>query len=308
MTKMAAPDGTAAAPAPAPGTIAGRLFVVGCARSGTTLLQSFLAAHPWVLSFPETQVFGRLFYNEGSAPPRSAPGSHRPESSYRTKTQHRRTQLAYRYAVGFLDMIGRRDLEVLLPMRSRSLAEFAAGFVAVLDRLALDRSKSFWLEKTPENVHYVAEMLELMPDAKFINILRDGRQNVAALYDMARKYPDRWWVRYRDLDESIEHWNVGARSTRKLLGRPEVMLVRQEALRADPERVLREVCRFAGLPFATEMIERRVEAARAIVTEREGWKADVLGEVRLAIEDRFSEVFDAEQRAYVEARLERVDF
>ncbi|MGC1525664.1 MAG: sulfotransferase, partial [Phormidesmis sp.] len=34
-----------------------RLFLVGCARSGTTLLQSLLASHPGVASFPESNFF-----------------------------------------------------------------------------------------------------------------------------------------------------------------------------------------------------------------------------------------------------------
>ena len=40
-----------------------RIFLVGCPRSGTTLLQSLLAANSKVLSFPETHFFGHLFYS-----------------------------------------------------------------------------------------------------------------------------------------------------------------------------------------------------------------------------------------------------
>jgi len=305
MTTLPALDGTRTPSDPA--SIAARLFIVGCARSGTTLLQSYIAAHPSVLSFPETAVFGRLFYNE-TARPGSSTYSIRLSDAERHRTLHRRTQLAYRYAVALLAMLDRRDLEVTLPIRSRSLSEFAAGFVAALDRLTLEQGKSAWVEKTPENIRYVAEILDVVPGAKFINILRDGGQNVAAMYDMACKYPDRWWVRYRDLDEAIEHWNACARSTRGMLGRSEVLLVRHEALRSDPQSVLREVCRFAGLQFTRDMIDRRAEHARAIVTAREPWKAEVLERVRSAIEDRFAQVFNAEQRAYVESRLERIDF
>jgi hypothetical protein len=305
MTTLAAPHSTSDRDT-ASATALGRLFIIGCARSGTTLLQSFLAAHPAVLSFPETAVFGRLFYNE-VARPGSSTYSIFLDNDQRHKTLHRRTQLAYRRAVALLGMFGRRDLEMLLPIRSRSVAEFAAGFVQALDRLALDSGKSLWLEKTPENIRYVPEILNVVPGARFINILRDGRQNVAAMHDMSRKYADRWWIRYRDIDEAIEQWNQCARLTRRLLEVPEVLLIRHERLRADPEPVLREVCRFAGLEFAPRMIERRVEGAQAVVTEREPWKADVFNQVR-AIDDRFNDVFDAAQRAYVEARLERIDF
>ena len=305
MTTLATPDG-AATPDSAVAATAGPLFIVGCARSGTTLLQSFLAAHPAILSFPESAVFGRLFYNE-TARPGSSTYSIFLDNDQRHKTLHRRTQLAYRHAAALLAMFGRRDLELLLPMRSRSVAEFAAGFVQVLDRLTRDHGKSTWLEKTPENIRYVPEILGVVPGARFINILRDGRQNVAAMFDMSQKYSDRWWARYRDVDEAIEQWNQCARLTRRLLDVPEVLLIRHEQLRADPESVLREVCRFTGLVFSADMIERRTEGARGVVNEREPWKADVFNQVR-AVDDRFTQVFDATQRAYVESRLERLDF
>ena len=225
----------------------------------------------------------------------------------RLGTIHRRTQLGYRHAVALLDTVGRRDLEYILPMRSKSIGQFVDGFIALLDRLTLDEGKSWWVEKTPENVRFVPEMLELVPGAKFVNTLRDGRQNVAALYDMARKYPDRWWVKFRDLDLAINMWNRSARYARLLLGMPGVLLIRHERLLSDTEAVMQEVCRFAGLPFTRQIFDRRVESARALITAREPWKAEVLTPIR-GIEDKFERLFDPEQQAYIEARLEAIDF
>lgn len=273
--------------------IAGRLFVVGCARSGTTLLQSLLAAHPAVLSFPETVIFSHLLSEV-------VPGE------TRKITLHRRTQLSYRRVTALLEVLGRRDLEQMLPIRSQSIGQFVDGFVGVLDRLTLDQGKSWWVEKTPANICFVPEILALVPGAKFIIILRDGRQNVAALYDNARKYPR--WAHYRDLDLAIGLWNTCARHTRRLLDMPEVLLIRHERLLPDTEAVVQEVCRFAGLPFDRHMIDGRAEAARAVIMANEPWKADVLKPIRSAIEDKFDRLFDAEQKTYIEARLEPIDF
>ncbi len=281
-------------PATTTRAIAGRLFVAGCPRSGTTLLQSLLAAHPAVLSFRETAVFGRLLSAN------IMPGE------VRLSTIHRRTQLGYRHAAELLDAMGRRDLEYLLPMRSKSIGQFVDGFVGVLDRLTLDEGRSWWVEKTPENVNFAPEILELVPGARFIATLRDGRQNVAALCDMAHKYPDRWWVEFRDLDRAVEMWNKSARHVRRLLAVPEVLLVRYERLVSDTEAVMREVCRFAGLPFTLQMLDRRVESARALITTREPWKAEVLAPIRSVIEDKFDRLFDIKQQAYIEARLESI--
>ena len=268
--------------------------MIGCARSGTTLLQSFLAAHPAVLSFPETAVFGRLL--SASVMPGEA----------RLRTIHRRTQLGYRHVTALLDTLGRRDLEQILPIRSKSIGEFVKGFVGVLDRLTLDQGKSWWVEKTPENLDYVREILELVPGAKLVNILRDGRQNVASLHEMARSYPDRFWAKYRSLDTAIERWNVCVQRTRGLLNIPEVLLVRHERLVSDTEAVAQEICNFSGLAFSRDMIERRAQVAGSMIRGDEPWKADVLKPIRSA--DKFDLLFDAEQKAYIESRLERIDF
>ncbi len=273
--------------------MAGRLFVVGCARSGTTLLQSLLAAHPAVLSFPETAVFSHLLSPV-------VPGQ------TRQITVHRRTQLCYRQATALLNGVARRDLEQLLPIRSQSIRQFVDGFVAMLDRLTLDKGKSWWVEKTPGNICFVPEILALVPGAKFIAIVRDGRQNVAALYDMGRKYPD--WAAYRNLDLAIEAWNSSARYAHLLRNMPEVRIIRLEGLLSDTEAVVKEVCQFLGLPFTRDMIDCRAQAAGAVITAREPWKADVLTPLRSAGEDKFERLFDGGQKAYIEARLEKIDF
>lgn len=273
--------------------MAGRLFVVGCARSGTTLLQSLLAAHPAVLSFPETAVFSHLLSPV-------VPGQ------TRQITVHRRTQLCYRQATALLNSLARRDLEQLLPIRSQSIRHFVDGFVAMLDRLTLDKGKSWWVEKTPGNICFVPEILALVPGAKFIAIVRDGRQNVAALYDMGRKYPD--WAAYRNLDLAIEAWNSSARYAHLLRSMPEARIIRLERLLSETEAAVKEVCQFLGLPFTRDMIDCRAEAAGAVITAREPWKADVLTPLRSAGEDKFERLFDGGQKAYIEARLEKIDF
>ena len=273
-------------------TIASRLFVVGCPRSGTTLLQSFLAAHPAVQSFPETAVFARLLATGSKDRPAVDPAS---------------IQAARVRALGLLDTVGRRDLDGLIPEHMLSAAEFARAFVAVLDRVTLDAGKNAWLEKTPRHLALVSEIRRLVPDARFVYILRDGPQNVASLYEAARRHPNVWWQEGADdLEEAVKRWNRSMRYASALRDDPDVHVVRYERLISETEPELRTICAFAGLPFEPEMIDRRAEAARGIVTAAEPWKAGVLEDV-WEVDDKFARVFDAEQRAYVTAHLEAVD-
>ena len=50
-----------------------RVFLVGCPRSGTTLLQSMLHAHPSIYSLPETKFFHVLIGFDMRATLREAP-------------------------------------------------------------------------------------------------------------------------------------------------------------------------------------------------------------------------------------------
>ena len=272
-----------------------RLFVVGCPRSGTTLLQSFLAAHPDVQSFPETAVFARLLIA--------------PQRADRASGEESRVAAARQRAGAFLDSVARPDLAAPLARpEAGSIAGFAQAFVSVLDRLTLERDRIAWAEKTPRHLLVVPEIRRLVPESRFIVIVRDGRQNVASLYEAARNHPNVWWPQGRsDVDEAITRWNTFLRHAHAIRDASDVRIVRYERLVEETERTLEEMCAFAELPYSPEMMERRVEAARDVVTAIEPWKAGVLGPLRTH-DDKFVRVFSAEQKAYIEAHLDPIGF
>lgn len=105
------------------------------------------------------------------------------------------------------------------------------------------------------------------------------------------------------MDAPIALWNGCVRRTRRLLNVPGVLLVRHERLISDTEAVAREICGFAGLAFS-----RRAQLAQSMIRSDEPWKADVFKPIRSVAEDKFDRLFDAEQKAYIEARLEQIDF
>jgi hypothetical protein len=54
-------------------------------------------------------------------------------------------------------------------------------------------------------------------------------------------------------------------------------------------------------------MSRRAEAAAVVVSGAQSWKAEGLKPIR-PTEDKFDELFDPAHRAYVDSRLERIDF
>ena len=263
---------------------------MGCPRSGTTLLQSYLAAHPDIVSFPESHFFARLAPYErwrrviGLASPGSV---------------HRFRQVLHR--------IGETDADVRVPHRAFLLGQYVRAFVRVLDASARTRGASHWLEKTPRHLHSLDLIRRYVRRAAVIHIVRGGRDVVASLYDVTHRYPE-VWSGARSIDQCVDRWNEDMTITRRYVERPGHFLVRYEELVRDPEAVLRAACTFVRVPFRPEMLEHQQRAAAAIIRDHEPWKDQVAGGLTRTPSAKFDTIFDKAQQAYVIGRLDEHEF
>ena len=109
-----------------------RIFIVGCPRSGTTLLQSLLAAHPLICSFPETHFFPNTV-----------------GSSWR-KYLKLASPVAHQKLYAFLDKIGQKDMQNFVPVHGLLLKNYVTAFVKILDELTsvyYTRKLKTWIKK-----------------------------------------------------------------------------------------------------------------------------------------------------------------
>ena len=264
-----------------------RVFLVGCLRSGTTLLQSLLAAHEQIASFPESHFFERF-----------------PRWGWRLRLgivsrQHRERAQLFR----FLADAGHSELEGLVPRHAIFSAQYVAAFVRILDTLTLSRSRSIWVEKTPGHLRAIDVIQRHIRDARFIHILRNGPDVVASLYEVKKAYPELWGGP-ADLDGCILRWNRDVGLTRQYVGLPHHTVVRYERLVDHPAAVLDDACRFIGVGYRPDMLAGLGSGAQAVVLGTEPWKRGVLtGQVSGASVGKFERVFDEEQRRYILDRL-----
>jgi LPS sulfotransferase NodH len=164
-----------------------RVFLVGCPRSGTTLLQSLLAANSCILSFPESHFYEDLF---SGWPLLSALG---------ISSRHARP----RWNV-FLEKIGHPEMNSILPKHAIFDRQLSGAFVEVLDTLTMKQGKPVWLEKTPGHLRCVDQIEKLVRNARFVHILRSGEDNIASLVAVGNKYPEPWGRWYGTLDRCIQ--------------------------------------------------------------------------------------------------------
>lgn len=137
-------------------------FLVGCPRSGTTWLQMLLAQHPAIATTQETHLF-----NSYISPLQDAWKAH-------ASTPRR---------IGLQAALTPEEFDGLC-------SDFARH---VLSRIA-ERSNgsSVVLEKTPGHVRDVPLIVKLLPEARFIHLIRDPRAVVASLCAAGRSWGHAW--------------------------------------------------------------------------------------------------------------------
>lgn len=286
------------------GVIARRVFLVGCPRSGTTLLQSLLHAHQRIVSLPETHFLPRLLGCEEHR--RSAADQARGAGA--RLARWRRRVLA---DAGLVDPARARDawrglhamgLQASMPRAGTwRLAAHADAFVGAMDAHALGMHKAVWLEKTPDHLFYLQRILALVPQARVIHLQRDGRQVVASLHKAAREYPA--WRPYLDVSRCVDRWATAVRESRRWLGQDGHLHVSYEDLVDRPDETLDRIVLFLGTEPDPGLWSRYRRMAGGLIRADEPWKRMNLQPI--VRRDRFAEVFDSAQRRWVEAALER---
>ncbi len=268
-------------------------------------MQSLLAAHPRIVSFPESSFFARTIGNSNS---RMFGRSLRGVNGMRRRLRESlgiASSGSRRSVRQFLQEIGREDLICKLPQSRRRIKPQTQAFLAILDQLAADAGAQVWVEKSPEHLHYIQEIERFAPDARFLHLVRSGPDVVASLYDVAKRYPDMHWGRfYTDIDQCIERWGVCVRTTRECLARPNHLLVRYESLVAETEQTVRDICSFLGVEFVEDMIANREDAVSSLVTKKESWKSGVRGQIVDANASKFQKLFNESEQRHIVERIE----
>ena len=280
-----------------------RIFIVGCGRSGTTLLQGILSAHPGITSFPETMVFTQSMYGFRWAQYGPVFGLHHLPVVWAGK---------FLMALGFASPMVRKRLprffEIIgkpeemkrferLPLRLRSVLR---AFIEYLDDNA---GEVGWIEKTPNNVFCLDLIEKYVPDPKIIHIVRDGKATVASIADAAERY-NNWGQKFPQERMKRLQWITALRNrsvarTYKYIDRPNHLLVRYEDLTNSPENEIRRITDFLGVEYSDAMKEFD---ASSYIADHEEWKKN-MGHSIEKKESKFTTLFSDEEQRFVEKRL-----
>jgi hypothetical protein len=243
-----------------------RIFVVGVPRSGTTLVQSLLAAHSALTSFTESHFFDRHF----SRPPLLPTPVLTRDPSPRLRAFLAENDEPPPAAGTGLDREGRPlpEARVLLPLRTRAVAR---RLLRILDELTVRRGVGGWIEKTPRHLRYVPFLERIsVPEAPtyFVHVIRDGLEVVASLREASKS-----WERPYDLDACAGRWNADLAFSLGRVGAPRDHFVFYEDLTSQPLETLRGLLEKLGLDWEPEVVEHHSSGSGRLVTGDETWKA-----------------------------------
>ncbi len=218
------------------------IFVVGCARSGTTLLQSMIHAHPRLAMPPENRFVIPVYKK------RMALGDLRKRDGAELVADE-----VGKYGTRLKDL-GLTRARVRARMYE-SPPTVGSQVGSVLELYADRHTKRRWGDKRPNYIQFLPELMALFPDAQLVHIIRDGRDCAASLITMP------WWE--HGYARAVCKWRdaIEAGNTAKSLGSDSYYEIRYEDLVAKPAKALGELCDYLDEDFNPAMLETQRIAA-----------------------------------------------
>jgi Sulfotransferase family len=214
-------------------------FVIGMTRSGTTLLRLMLDSHPDLTIPPETHFIPDVIkaFNEG---PASA------TEIVEVMTDNRRWA-----DFGIPVRKLRRELD-----RLRPLTDPAVPIRTFFRLYAKRQRKSRWGDKTPGYATKMRRIKRTLPEARFIHMIRDGRDVAVSLRGReaglgTEQVARRWRHRINNTRRAAEHV-------------PDYLEIHYEDLVDEPEATLRRICEHIELDYSPKMLDYHHRAEKRL--------------------------------------------
>lgn len=209
------------------------LFIVGRGRSGTTLLRAMFDSHPDMAIPPESHFIVPLGQH----------GRYQRPTGFDSELflSHLRPTGVRRWGLP-------EDL-IRSALGSSEPATYPEAVRVVFACYAAHHGKRRYGDKTPVNVRNIAPLAEMFREARFIHIVRDGRDVTQSILSVD------WGV--QTVAESAVYWKLSVEQARRdgeKLGPSRYREVRYEDLVKDPDSTLRALCDFADLLFDPLML------------------------------------------------------
>ncbi len=234
------------------------VFVTGASRSGTTMLSRVLDQHSEVLGLHELHIFGDVISPQDLLKTPSVK-----EQIDTVATILNRQDKNIWQAGSNADQID--NAKAIVDKLDSNKRSYAQLYLAACNKFTDDAGKRIACEQTPRNIFYARELLDAMPEAYIVHMLRDPRavlasqksrwsRNFLGTSKMPFKEVVRSWCNYHPITLS-KLWCKANQIAIGMSDHPRFHILRFESILEDPQEKVTEICEFLGVEFEPKMLE-----------------------------------------------------
>lgn len=137
---------------------------------------------------------------------------------------------------------------------------------------AIGPEHRYLVEKSPDHLQAALAIRHVFPDARFINVIRDGRDVAVSMRAAGRWSPGAMSRNVTSVRATAQRWSASLRIAERVAAElgSAYREVSYEELQADPRTTLRELFAFCGFELADDAVDAAVDAADFSRHERTG--------------------------------------
>lgn len=212
------------------------IFIIGCNRSGTTLMQFILDSHPDIGIAPETQFLTKL-----------------KNMQVADKTREEIINQLFKKGSKYWQKIPVTKEELCQNIRKDSKR---ALFDSIIRAQAQLRNRTGYGEKTPDHIFHIERLKKWYTGAKFIQMVRDPRAvTISQILKVAKnKFP-------YSLHQTIniaKKWKHTSHLGLERKHRDDYKICKFESLIRNPTQTITEICDFLDIEMKEEMLSPEI--------------------------------------------------
>jgi Sulfotransferase family len=211
------------------------IFIMGCQRSGNTLVSQILDSHPRLAIYHESFLYNILFY----------------ELKYYGDLHNNKNLRQLARDTSRIITLQAREIDITgIPfeptaddiLQGMHTPDYAGLVQAMLELYAHLKGKLRGGDKTPENYLFLNQIREHFPNSPIIFLMRDPRDTILSSQQHFNA----------TLEQAAHMWNTAFRSFTH--HEDSVMLVRYEELVTRPQQVIQDLCTYIDEPYSEALL------------------------------------------------------
>ena len=220
-----------------------KAFIVGTGRCGTSMLAQMLNSHSMICVPDEIQILFE-YSNNGAG-------------SFEIFNEKKNEYFEADDYVALIEAKCPHKFDIFFDYRSffekqqYPILDLKKLINIFYDEISETKNKKIFVDQTPWYGQRVDILNNLFPDAKYIHVVRDGRDVAISFARTA------WW--HNDIEQNLKKWQFEISqiidSSRQILQPNQLLQVRYEDIVEQPEFELRRICSFLGVNFESDMLD-----------------------------------------------------